>query len=124
MNRTISLVTGQTGPNDNDKNSTTTDSVDDTHHNLSLQTSASTTSANYNAMADNSRMYQTNDKSPLQIFVRAKKKINDIYGEIEEYVLETTTFINGKSFGQLISYSLSNLFLISLSPSCGCRDCG
>lgn len=96
LNRTISLVTGQTGPNDNDKNSTTTDSVDDTHHNLSLQTSASTTSANYNGMADNSRMYQTNDKSPLQIFVRAKKKINDIYGEIEEYVLETTTFINGK----------------------------
>ncbi|XP_034483016.1 transmembrane GTPase Marf [Drosophila innubila] len=93
LNRTISLVTGQTGPNDNDKNSTATDTVDDSRHNLSLQTSASSTSANFNTMSDN-RMYQSNDKSPLQIFVRAKKKINDIYGEIEEYVLETTTFIN------------------------------
>lgn len=93
LNRTISLVTGQTGPSGNDKHSTGTDSVDNSRHgNLSLQTSASSTSAN---MTDN-RMYQPNDKSPLQIFVRAKKKINDIYGEIEEYVLETTTFINGK----------------------------
>lgn len=37
-----------------------------------------------------------NDTSPLQIFVRAKKKINDIYSEIEEYVVETTRFIDGK----------------------------
>ncbi|XP_055640131.1 transmembrane GTPase Marf isoform X2 [Toxorhynchites rutilus septentrionalis] len=29
-----------------------------------------------------------------QIFVRAKKKINDIFGEIEDYVVETTGFIN------------------------------
>ncbi|XP_062138476.1 transmembrane GTPase Marf isoform X1 [Drosophila sulfurigaster albostrigata] len=95
LNRTISLVTGQTGPNNNDdKNSTATDTVDDSRHNLSLQTSASSTSANFNPMMSDNRMYQTNDKSPLQIFVRAKKKINDIYGEIEEYVLETTTFIN------------------------------
>ncbi|KAH8386525.1 hypothetical protein KR093_001041 [Drosophila rubida] len=94
LNRTISLVTGQTGPNNDDKNSSGTDAVDDSRHNLSLQTSASSTSANFNAMMPDNRMYQTNDKSPLQIFVRAKKKINDIYGEIEEYVLETTTFIN------------------------------
>ncbi|XP_064085252.1 transmembrane GTPase Marf-like [Macrobrachium nipponense] len=33
--------------------------------------------------------------SPLQIFVRAKKKINDIYQEIEEYVAETTHFLEG-----------------------------
>lgn len=32
--------------------------------------------------------------SPLQIFVRAKKKINDIFGEIEDYVVETTGFID------------------------------
>lgn len=103
LNRTISLVTGQTGPNDNDKNSTGTDSVDDSRHNLSLQTSASSTSANFNTMSDN-RMYQSNDKSPLQIFVRAKKKINDIYGEIEEYVLETTTFINGTLYQTSIKF--------------------
>lgn len=96
MNRTISLVTGQTGPSANDKNSTPgNDTVDDSRHNMSLQTSASSTSANMTGITDN-RLYQPNDKSPLQIFVRAKKKINDIYGEIEEYVLETTTFITGK----------------------------
>lgn len=37
------------------------------------------------------------DTSPLQIFVRAKKKINDIYVEIEDYVGETTGFIDGES---------------------------
>lgn len=34
--------------------------------------------------------------SPLQIFVRAKKKVNDIFVEIEEYITETTQFIDGK----------------------------
>ncbi|KAH8304401.1 hypothetical protein KR059_008239 [Drosophila kikkawai] len=86
LNRTISLVTGQTGPaaDDDDRHSSSTDT--------SLTTTGSTTpAANF---LPETRLYQSNDKSPLQIFVRAKKKINDIYGEIEEYVLETTTFIN------------------------------
>lgn len=48
-----------------------------------------------NSLPDvNNRSRQT-DVSPLQIFVKAKKKINDIFGEIEDYVAETTTFING-----------------------------
>ncbi|KAH8419926.1 hypothetical protein KR009_003861 [Drosophila setifemur] len=96
LNRTISLVTGQTGPNDDDdRNSSSTDTVDKSLNRLnsSLQPSGSTTTAN---LMSETRLYQSNDKSPLQIFVRAKKKINDIYGEIEEYVHETTTFINGK----------------------------
>lgn len=43
----------------------------------------------------NTRLLHTgHDTSPLQIFVRAKKKINDIFGEIEDYVVETTTFID------------------------------
>nr|XP_012146448.1 PREDICTED: transmembrane GTPase Marf isoform X3 [Megachile rotundata] len=33
------------------------------------------------------------DNSPLQIFVKAKKKINDIFVEIEDYVQDTVTFI-------------------------------
>lgn len=37
------------------------------------------------------------ENSPLQIFVKAKKKINDIFGEIEEYVVETARFMEGKS---------------------------
>ncbi|CAG9862018.1 unnamed protein product [Phyllotreta striolata] len=33
------------------------------------------------------------DNSPLQIFVKAKKKINDIFGEIEEYVKDTVEYM-------------------------------
>lgn len=43
------------------------------------------------------------ENSPLQIFVKAKKKINDIFGEIEEYVVETARFMEGRCpviFGQ------------------------
>lgn len=38
------------------------------------------------------------DNSPLQIFVKAKKKINDIFGEIEEYVIETARFMDGRFY--------------------------
>ncbi|XP_060528827.1 transmembrane GTPase Marf isoform X2 [Cylas formicarius] len=33
------------------------------------------------------------DNSPLQIFVKAKKKINDIFGEIEDYVNDTVEYM-------------------------------
>ena len=36
------------------------------------------------------------DSSPLQIFVRAKKKINDIFVEIEDYVRDTVTYMQSK----------------------------
>lgn len=36
------------------------------------------------------------DSSPLQIFVKAKKKINDIFVEIEDYVRDTVTFMQSK----------------------------
>ena len=32
-------------------------------------------------------------QSPLQIFVRAKKRINDIYGEVELYVNDSCKFL-------------------------------
>lgn len=70
LNRTISMVTG----NGYDTNGTS-------------------------ALTDpNTRLLHTtgHDTSPLQIFVRAKKKINDIFGEIEDYVVETTSFIDGE----------------------------
>ena len=35
-------------------------------------------------------------QSPLQIFVRAKKRINDVFGEVELYVTEAVKFLNGK----------------------------
>lgn len=34
------------------------------------------------------------DNSPLQIFVKAKKKINDIFGEIEDYVKDVVTYVH------------------------------
>lgn len=37
------------------------------------------------------------DNSPLQIFVKAKKKINDIFVEIEDYVKDTVNYIHGKT---------------------------
>lgn len=79
LNRTLSAVTGNGGNAGN--------------------SSKSNKQLNYNPnalMSENRTMHITNDNSPLQIFVRAKKKINDIYVEIEEYVKETSKFINGE----------------------------
>jgi len=39
------------------------------------------------------------DSSPLQVFVRAKKKINDIFVEIEDYVCDTVTYMQSKYKG-------------------------
>lgn len=36
------------------------------------------------------------DNSPLQIFVKAKKKINDIFVEIEDYVDDAVDYMNSK----------------------------
>lgn len=71
LNRTLSMVTGN-GYGENGANSLTD---------------------------PNTRMHHSSaahDTSPLQIFVRAKKRINDIFVEIEDYVVETTQFIDGK----------------------------
>ena len=72
LNRTLSLVTGNgTGSAAYDTTNSLTDPSTRTLHNAS------------------------NDNSPLQIFVKAKKRVNDIFGEIEEYVIETARFIEG-----------------------------
>lgn len=42
------------------------------------------------------RVNMTNVDSPLQIFVRAKKKINDIFVEIDDYVKDAVTFMHGE----------------------------
>jgi hypothetical protein len=41
------------------------------------------------------------DSSPLKIFVRAKKKINDIFVEIEDYVRDTVTYMQSKYKSEL-----------------------
>lgn len=55
-----------------------------------------TSSNGYDSLIDSTTRQMHNVNSPLQIFVKAKKKINDIFGDISDYVLETTTFIEGK----------------------------
>lgn len=74
LNRTISLVTGN-------------------------GTGATTAGGSFdaaNALTDRQLHNAAADNSPLQIFVKAKKRVNDIFGEIEEYVVETARFIDGE----------------------------
>ena len=49
------------------------------------------------------------DSSPLQIFVRAKKKINDIFVEIEDYVRDTVTYMQSKYKWELTWIGQGNL---------------
>ncbi|XP_037085103.1 transmembrane GTPase Marf-like [Pollicipes pollicipes] len=51
------------------------------------------------APAGDSKVYrkmrqQSPSASPLQVFVKAKKRINDIYGDIDDYVLDVVHFID------------------------------
>lgn len=62
--------------------------------NNGMATSSSSSSFDTNSISENRTL--VNDKSPLQIFVKAKKRINDIYDEINEYVIETFNFLDGE----------------------------
>lgn len=57
----------------------------------------------------NVRVNVTNLDSPLQIFVRAKKKINDIFVEIDDYVKDAVTFMHGE-------FDLHNQFILYYDP--------
>jgi mitofusin len=46
------------------------------------------------SMVDARTTRQTSDNSPLQIFVKAKKKINDIFVEIEDYVKDAVEYMH------------------------------
>lgn len=81
LNRTISMVAAN---------------VASTFDNNSFTDSSSTTAR---SMLHHGNA--TNENSPLQIFVKAKRRINDIFGEIEEYVIETARFIDGKQTYQI-----------------------
>lgn len=58
------------------------------------------------------RVNMSNVDSPLQIFVRAKKKINDIFVEIDDYVKDAVTFMHGKQY--LFIYFLTVYRLLSI----------
>ncbi len=40
--------------------------------------------------------YTDSDVSPLQIFVQAKRNINDIFQDIEVYIKEAAEYVQGK----------------------------
>ncbi|KAK9727955.1 Dynamin family [Popillia japonica] len=45
------------------------------------------------SLPDHRQIRNSADNSPLQIFVKAKKKINDIFGEIEDYVKDSVHYM-------------------------------
>ncbi|CAH1972899.1 unnamed protein product [Acanthoscelides obtectus] len=79
INRTISLMSGGDGP-----------------HNKggSVTTAALLTDGRLNGPWQQGGAAAGPDNSPLQIFVKAKKKINDIFGEIEDYVNDTVEYMH------------------------------
>ena len=54
------------------------------------------------SMVDPRTSRQPPDNSPLQIFVKAKKKINDIFGEIEDYVKDAVEYMHGKVYSNRV----------------------
>lgn len=69
-----------------------------THHRMAayLQRGFSNVTSNrYDSLVDGNSRQKQNMNSPLQIFVKAKKNINDIFAEISDYVAESTNFIEG-----------------------------
>ena len=59
----------------------------------------------------------TSLQSPLQIFVRAKKKVNIIYGEVEVFVNESCNFLLGRNhYNYLICFTLYAIASTNLFP--------
>lgn len=53
------------------------------------------------------------DNSPLQIFVKAKKKINDIFVELDSYVKDAVAYMHGE---------FQLFFIHSCANQVCCRD--
>ena len=106
LNRTLSMVSG---------NSSATSPA--TPSTAPVSTSSANMMDMANALTDSNIQrglhHSGIDSSPLQIFVRAKKKINDIFSEIEDYVVETTRFIDGECSASL---PLAGLLMVIVSP--------
>ncbi|VEN51345.1 unnamed protein product [Callosobruchus maculatus] len=80
INRTISLMSGGDGPHNKGSSS--------------AATSALLTDGRLNGPWQQGVAAAGTDNSPLQIFVKAKKKINDIFVEIEDYVKDTVDYMH------------------------------
>lgn len=76
----------------------------------------------YDSLVDANTRQLHHVNSPLQIFVKAKKNINDIFGDISDYVVETTNFIEGKRGPLGCLRRMTNRSLLGLSESQGQGD--
>lgn len=114
LNRTISMVTGGGGgaTNGTGYDNTAAALLDANASPRGLHTHGGGGTTGHN-----------NDVSPLQIFVRAKKKINDIFGEIEDYVVETTGFIDAlPAQVEIVDKAESELFRSYVLKVAGIRE--
>lgn len=50
--------------------------------------------------------------SPLQIFVKAKKKINDIFVEVEDYVKDTVQYMQGMFYFKILQFIFFSFYKI------------
>lgn len=75
----------------------------------------------YDSLVDANTRQLHNVNSPLQIFVKAKKNINDIFGDISDYVVETTSFIEGKMSLHRLSMNYVVQVLTNFYYSSACR---
>lgn len=79
-----------------------------------MRSSSVVIGAHNGVTASNAAMRESSTlASPLQIFVRAKKQINDIFYEVEAYIHDTTKFVQGRS--QLCSVITSVILTIKIS---------
>lgn len=119
LNRTISMVTGggngasaTNGTYGDNTAAALLDASPRGHHNAHNVVGGGGVNAGHNDVT-----------SPLQIFVRAKKKINDIFGEIEDYVVETTGFIDAlPSQVEIVDKAEAELFRSYVLKVSGIRE--
>lgn len=61
---------------------------------INAETGASHSRGTFVGTNGDSKLYR--ESSPLQVFVKAKKKINDIFVEINDYVQDSSKYVLGK----------------------------
>lgn len=64
-------------------------------------------------LAPKSSAFTDSDVSPLQIFVQAKKRINDIFQQIEGYIKETSDFVQGNSHNYPLQFGKIEFVLVN-----------
>lgn len=63
---------------------------------LSVMSGGSAGGLSPSQLATTTTIDHRNSSSPLQRFVKGKRKINDIFYEIEDYVLDSSNYVSSK----------------------------